>query len=234
MVLNEFAKTFRVLTYDRRGHSQSERPSGQGSVEEDVEDLIALTERLYLSPAHIIGNSFGAGIVLKAAAKRPDIFRSMTIHEPPLFGLLSDNPNARSALQSVNKRMKIVLDLIVAGDLEKATEEFMEKIAMGAGSWEKLPDAAKERFIFNALTWYDEMQDPQSLQFNLTSLSVFKKPALLSDGSASPPFFSPVINKIKTALPQAQRITIEGAGHVPHMSHSEKYIELVTNFCRSD
>jgi pimeloyl-ACP methyl ester carboxylesterase len=230
-VVSEFAKTFRVLTYDRRGHSKSERLPGQGSVQDDVDDLIALITQLNLFPAHIVGNSYGAGIVLKAAAKQPGIFKSMIIHEPPLFGLLTDNPKAQEALQTVNKRMSVVLDLIAAGNLEKATEEFMEKLAMGPGTWEKLPDNAKRRFINNALTWYDEMQDPQSLQINLSNLKGFTKPALLSEGSESPSFFPLVIDKIKNALPLAKQMTIEGAGHVPHMSHSEKYIEIVTEFC---
>jgi len=233
MVTGEFSKTFTVLTYDRRGHSKSECPSGQGSVEDDVADLIAIIEHLNLSPAHIVGNSYGAGIVLKAAAKRRDIFKSMVVHEPPLFGLLTDNPKAQSALRIVHERMKVVLDLIATGDLEKATEEFMEKIAMGPGSWEKLPEGVRTRFINNALTWYDEMQDPQSLQINLGALSIFKKPTLLSDGSASPPFFPRVIEKINNTLPHARRITIEEAGHVPHMSHPDKYVELVTKFCLS-
>jgi pimeloyl-ACP methyl ester carboxylesterase len=64
-VAPELAKTFRVLTYDRRGHSQSERPVGQGYVEEDLTDLIELIHHLNLSPAHIVGNSYGASIVLK-------------------------------------------------------------------------------------------------------------------------------------------------------------------------
>ena len=68
-VVGELSKAFRVLTYDRRGHSQSERPPGQGSVEEDIDDLIELINHLNLSPAHIAGNSYGAGIVLKTAAK---------------------------------------------------------------------------------------------------------------------------------------------------------------------
>jgi len=233
MVAGEFAKTFSVLTYDRRGHSQSERPTGQGRVEEDAADLIAIIESLNLAPAHIVGNSYGAGIVLKAAAKRPGIFRSMVVHEPPLFGLLVDNPNAQAALKVVNERIKIVLDLIADGNLEKATEEFVEKIAMGPGSWEKLPDVTKKIFVHNALTWYDEMQDPQSLQINLDSLSVFKKPALLTDGSASPSFFPLVIEKIKDAIPHSKQLTIQGAGHVPHMSHPEKYVEVITNFCIS-
>src|SRR4029453_3004824 len=166
LVVEDFSKTFRVLTYDRRGHSQSERPEGQGYVKDDIDDLIGLIEYLNLSPAHIIGNSYGAGIVLKKAARRPKLFRSMIIHEPPLFGILKDNPKAQEALQVLNERIKTVLDYFAAGNLEKATEEFMEKIGMGTGAWEKLPEARQKALIYNALTWYDEMQDPQSLQID--------------------------------------------------------------------
>jgi pimeloyl-ACP methyl ester carboxylesterase len=234
MVVGEFSKTFRVLTYDRRGHSQSERLPGQGYVKEDIEDLIALIEHFGLSPAHITGNSFGASIVLKTASKRPDLFKSMIAHEPPLFDLLKDNQSAISALAIVNARIKTVLDLIADGQIEKATEEFVEKIAMGPGSWENLPEAAKKTFIFNALTWYDELQDPQSLQIDLTTLLGFKKPSLLSVGSVSPPFFPLVIDKLMNTIPHAKRITIKGAGHVPHMSHPEKYVEMVKDFCLVD
>ena len=46
LVVPRLAEVFRVLTYDRRGHSQSERPTGQGSVREDVADLAVLLEHL--------------------------------------------------------------------------------------------------------------------------------------------------------------------------------------------
>ncbi len=233
MVAGELAKTFRVLTYDRRGHSQSERPPGQGSVEEDITDLIELINHLNLSPANIVGNSNGASIVLKTAAKRPDLFSSMVIHEPPLLGLLKDNPRAQEILRIVNERIRAVVDLIASGNLEKAAEEFVEKIALGPGEWVKLQIEVQKTFIYNAPTWFDEMQDPNSLQIDLTTISDFKKPALISAGTASPPFFPLVINKLMLALPHAKRVTLEGAGHVPHMSHPEKYIELVSNFCLS-
>ena len=232
MVVSEFAKTFRVLTYDRRGHSQSERSPGQGYVEEDVQDLIGLTEHLDLSPAHIVGNSFGAIIVLRTAAKRSDLFRKMIIHEPPLLGLIKYNLETREAFQMLNDRIKTVMDLIAAGNIEKATEEFMEKLGMGPGNWQKLPEVAQKTFIYNAPTWYDEMHDPNSLEIDFTTLSDFKKPALFSTGSASPPFFPVIIDKLMTAIPHAKRIIIEGAGHVPHISHPEKYIEIVRSFCR--
>jgi pimeloyl-ACP methyl ester carboxylesterase len=233
LVAGELSKTFRVLTYDRRGHSQSERPPGQGTVSEDVKDLIALTEHLGIAPAHIVGNSFGAAVVLKTAAARPDIFKTLIVHEPPLFGILKDNEAAQKALEMVNARVEAVLNLLNKNQMPEATKLFMDTLGMGPGSWEKLPDAQRNTFIYNAPTWYDEMQDPQSLQINLDSLSVFKKPALLSDGSESPPFFPLVIEKIKSAIPHAKRITIDGAGHVPHLSRPEKYVEIVTKFCLS-
>ena len=79
-----------MFTYDRRGHSQSERLQTQGSIEEVVADLGALITAKDLAPAHVAGNSFGAAITLKLAA-RPNLFASATAHEPPLMGMLGDN-----------------------------------------------------------------------------------------------------------------------------------------------
>src|SRR5215216_885841 len=84
-VVPAFAERFRVLAYDRRGHSRSERPPGQDSIEDDVADLAALLEQLGLAPAHLAGFSFGAAIALRLAMTRPDLVRSAAAQEPPLF-----------------------------------------------------------------------------------------------------------------------------------------------------
>src|SRR5262249_47737639 len=75
LVVPRLAESFRVIPYDRRGHSQSERPSAQGSIREDVADLAALIEHLGLGPARVAGNSFGASITLRLAGERPDLLR---------------------------------------------------------------------------------------------------------------------------------------------------------------
>jgi pimeloyl-ACP methyl ester carboxylesterase len=97
---------------------------------------------------------------------------------------------------------------------------------MGAGAWEKLDDEMKRTFIYNAPTWYDEMQAPQSLLIDVTTLSAYKKPVLLSTGSESPPYFPLVIEKLMNAIPQAERIMIRGAGHVPQSSHPKKIYRI--------
>lgn len=230
-VKDKLAKTFRVLTYDRRGHSQSERLQEQGYVEEDISDLILLINHFDLSPVHAVGSSFGAGILLKTAVKRPDLFSNIILNEPPLFGLLDDNPEDRNLLLALNNNMNAVLELMDAGNIEEATKDFIEKIVLGPGAWEKFDEEDKISSIYNAPTWYDEMHDPQSLQIDLNMLQAYKKPLLFTTGSVSPPYFPLVIEKLMKAIPQATRIVIEGAGHVPQSSHPEKFAELIKQYC---
>lgn len=230
-VIGELSKIFRVFTYDRRGHSQSERPEEQGNAQQDVSDLIALVEYLGLSPAHIAGNSFGAAITLKAAARRPDIFQTLVAHEPPLLGVLKDNPQAQSMLQIVNKRIEAVIDLIKKGRNEDAAREFVETIALGPGSWQQLPLQVQQTFTFNAPTYYDEILDHGSLEMDTHALSHYNKPVLLTNGTVSPPFFLMVLEQLIKAIPAAKRFTFDGAGHMPHMSHPDQYIKVVQEFC---
>src|SRR5688500_17861059 len=123
-VVPTLSRSFRVLTYDRRGHSQSARPAGQGRVHEDVADLAALIEHLGLGPAHILGSSFGGVIVLRLAATRPDLFRTLLVHEPPLIGLLDDLA-AGPRLRSEQGQSPSVLDLLEQGQMEAGARLFM-------------------------------------------------------------------------------------------------------------
>jgi pimeloyl-ACP methyl ester carboxylesterase len=232
-VSDQLSKNFRVLTYDRRGHSKSERPRQQGSAAEDVSDLIGLIEYLNFLPAHIVGNSGGAAIVLKTAATRPDIFKTLTVHEPPLFGLLKNIDEAQPMLKVVQERIRSVVDLIATNEYEQAAKLFVETIALGPGAWQGLPDPVKQTFIFNAPTFLDEINDPTNLEFDTSGLLDFDKPALLTNGTESPPFFLMAMNIISKALPNAKRFVFEGAGHVPHMSHPQQYIQTLKQFCTS-
>jgi len=227
-VVPSLSRSFRVLTYDRRGHSRSGRPAGQGSVREDVADLAALLQTLEHSPAHIVGNSFGASIVLRLASEQPELFRSVIVHEPPLFGLLKDEPDMTGAMAAIRERIATVVSLLTAGDMTEGARQFVETIAFGPGAWATLPEELRQTFIFNAPTWLDEMHDPESLEIDLHGLRRLPVPALLTIGGQGAPFFPPVVSKIAAALPQAKVHTYAGAGHVPHLTHAEEYARVVT------
>jgi pimeloyl-ACP methyl ester carboxylesterase len=138
-VVPALSETFRVLTYDRRGHSQSERPAGGDSVHDDVADLAALIDTLGLAPAWVVGNSFGATICLRLALERPDLLHGLLVHEPPLLALLADDPEAAPMLKDVKAKVDAVLERIKSGDPEGAAQQFIETVAIGPGAWAEIP-----------------------------------------------------------------------------------------------
>ncbi|HEX6132251.1 MAG TPA: alpha/beta hydrolase [Actinomycetota bacterium] len=230
LVVPRLAGSFRVFAYDRRGHSRSERPAGPGSVREDVADLAALVEHLGLAPAWVVGNSFGASITLRLAVERPDLLRGLVVHEPPLFGLLADDPALAPMLDEVRRRVESVVRRIASGDHAGAAEEFVENVALGPGSWSQLPPELRRTFVANAPTFLDEANDPEALAFDLDRVRGLSRPALLTLGDQSPPTFAPVVAKLAGALPRGQVRTFRGAGHIPHATHPDAFVEAIIAF----
>ena len=230
MVAPALARSFRVLTYDRRGHSRSARAPGEGTQHEDAMDLAALLEVLDFAPAHIVGNSFGAAITLRLACERADLFRSLTAHEPPLFALLEGNALFQVPLVAMEERVGAVIELLSAGDATGGARLFVETIAFGPGSWERLPESTRQTFVANAWTWLEELQDPHWSGLDLRKLQRFTSPALLTRGDRSPPFFPAVVAQVARGLPQATQHVFAGAGHVPHLEQPEAYVDVVTQF----
>lgn len=232
LVVPRLANSFRVLTYDRRGHSQSERLAGQGSVREDVADLAALIEHLGLAPAWVAGNSFGAAITLRLAGERPDLFRGLVAHEPPLFSLLGDDAALAPMLRGVRERVGAVVERIASGDHAGAAEQFIETVALGPGMWAQMPRQMRQTLIENAPTFLDEAQDPEQLAFDLERIAGFSRPTLLTLGEQSPPSFAPVVARLAKALPRAEVRPLPGAGHIPHATHPDAYVEAIVAFTR--
>jgi pimeloyl-ACP methyl ester carboxylesterase len=234
-VVATLSESFEVVSYDRRGHSQSERPAGQGSIYEDADDLAELIDGLESGPAHVVANSFGSIVALHAAIRRPEVFATLVAHEPPLLGMLAGT-QFEPVLDEVDRRVGRVIELLDAGDDEGGARLFVDTIARRPGAWEEeLTADLREVIVVNAPTFLDEARDPDGQQLDLDRLRRFDRPALLTTGTASPPFLGAVVDAMASALPQFEIETIEGADHAPHETATSQYIEVIRGFAyRSD
>ncbi|MET9382145.1 alpha/beta hydrolase [Streptomyces sp. NPDC002928] len=79
----------------------------------------------------------------------------------------------------------------------------------------------------------DEQTDPSWAALDLDGLSACTVPVMLSRGSVSPTWFSMVLERLAAVLPQAQRQTFEGAGHIPHVTNPQEYTTVLTGFIRA-
>jgi pimeloyl-ACP methyl ester carboxylesterase len=88
--LQTFATSFRVIAYSRR-FSPPNAPARETDVNplsNHVADLRALITQLKATPAHLVGNSYGAYIALALSVDHPELVRSLVLGEPPVLSLL--------------------------------------------------------------------------------------------------------------------------------------------------
>lgn len=219
------ARDFRVVSYDRRGHTGSEDSAEPGSRRDDEDDLAGLIETLGLAPAHVVANSFGSSIALGLAARQPLLFRTLCAHEPPLFSLAADDP----AVATFGAAVSPVLELIGRGEPEAAAREFVE-IVLGPDAWETLPEEERASMAANADSFAGEAFDPAWADIDLDALSRISVPVLLTQGDQSPPLFATVIARLAAAMNSAEVRTLPGAGHIPHATHPAEYVAVISRF----
>lgn len=229
LVVEELARSYQVVTYDRRGHSQSGPSTGQGIIRAHEDDLAALIEQLG-SSAHVVGNSIGASIALRLAGRRPKLFRSICAHEPPAFELLRGDPATEALYDDHVTKLSAVEQRLAGGDMEGGARLFFETVAFGPGAWEQLPEESRRTFVTNAPTFLEEMRDPEQLRIDLHGLARFPYPTLLTNGDGSKPEFPAVVAKLAETIPRGERRTLAGAGHVPHLTHPADYVTLTLEF----
>ena len=102
--------------------------------DEDGDDLAALLETLDLAPAIVVRTPMAATSPLRLATRRPEIFRSLSCHEPPLWSLLGLIRSAQEILQHGARSLDAVGRRIADGDHEGAARQFVEEVAFGPGA----------------------------------------------------------------------------------------------------
>jgi pimeloyl-ACP methyl ester carboxylesterase len=92
-VAEPLAADYTVLTYDRRGFSQSRLAGPQAyehRLETDADDVQRLIEQVGEGPAIVFGASSGGIVALTLLSRHPSVVRTLVPFEPPAMRLLPD------------------------------------------------------------------------------------------------------------------------------------------------
>jgi len=92
------ADRFEIVAPNRRGF-----PPGPDVERVDFEDEAVWLEPFLLPGTHLVGHSYGGVISLFAAARRPELLRSLTVIEPPAFGAARGIPAADEFMARVEE-----------------------------------------------------------------------------------------------------------------------------------
>jgi pimeloyl-ACP methyl ester carboxylesterase len=92
------AERYKLMILTRRGYG--ERPVAmQTDVEGDVGDVLGVLGE----GAHIVGFSYGGIVSLVAAARKPELVRSLTVIEPPALGVVHGNAAADAQVDGLSR-----------------------------------------------------------------------------------------------------------------------------------
>jgi pimeloyl-ACP methyl ester carboxylesterase len=213
--------SLRTLVYDRRGHGDSAVVPGLRSVAWEADELGELLIETDHFPAHIVGVSYGAAVALSLAVRRPELIRSVVVHEPPLVAwpTVENEPEVRTS----RKELDEYANRFRHASADTAAREFSERYLTGTGGFGRLPEETREAFLAGAPAWPEELAALERADLDPGLLGSVDLPVLVSEGSVSPAYLRRVTAAVADALPNVTRRLLDGAGHFPHVSHPALY-----------
>jgi pimeloyl-ACP methyl ester carboxylesterase len=230
LVRGRLAPSLTLLVYDRRGHGESTGPVRTHPVRDDAEDLAHLLEALDLFPVHLIAHSYGGAVALRLAVDRPEMVRSLLLHEPPFFALLEDDPATAPEAVRLYASTRSMQSLARAGQPAAAAREIADTLSAEEGAWNGLQPEVQRNLLRYLDRWTEEMDDAEATRPDRAALAELLVPVLLTTGERSPPFLHRVVGLLADRLRNATLRTLPGVGHVPHRTDPDQFIALVQGF----
>jgi len=218
-VIINFAGDVAMIAYDKRGHGLSSTGKSPYSMDDHVDDLIALLEYLNVHSAILCGVSVGGMIAQGVYAKRPDLVRSL---------ILCDTGHIIGSAEMWNDRIAAIeemgLEELADDILERwFTPEFHEEQpASLMGYHNMLVRQSVAGYVGTCAAIRDADFTNTARQIDVPTLCVVGD----QDGSTTPE----LVEAFANLIPNAEYEVIAGCGHIPSIEQPEKLSDLMKKF----
>lgn len=197
----------RVIAYDRRGCSRSERPEPYATtVAEQADDAAALLEALGAGPAVVIARSYGGAVAVDLALRHPGRVRALALLEGDALGLV---PEAREWTRTLRDR------LVRVRDEEGIDAIYAALVAevLGPDAWATFPGAIRDLLTANGEALLAELSYVDHANPGEEDFAGLDLPALVVAARESPPPQRAMSERMAACLPRAQLARVDG-GHL--------------------
>ncbi len=223
--LEPFSRKYDVIAYSRRlaRPNQNKEEYANSTIQNNSADLIGLIQNLSLSPAHVVGHSYGGFIAAYSAAMHPEYVRTLTLIEPAVSTILLKNRKSPTELLSLLLRspstaisaakfQRNSLDPSLAafngGDFDAALRLNVDGIMNRKNALNSLPDPIRNMMKDNEKTVGELSAEPPA--FGREEASKITAPVLLMHGSDSPKVLHTIVERLAKAIPKSEVTRVQG------------------------
>lgn len=223
---DEFAKNYRVVRYDIRGHGRSPLPTEPYSLVEDVNELLKF---LKIERANVVGLSLGGIIAADFALEYPEKTETLILVSAGLRGFEPTKPD--EAASAIFRRTRTV-------SAEEASRLWLEH-QFFAGL--KNQPARRERMrlmIVGNFQAYAKLDHARLYQLPETQtikrLDKINAPTLVINGDLDQPNLIATGQTLKQKIPHAEYVLIKGTSHHPNLEKPQEFNKILRNFLREN
>jgi pimeloyl-ACP methyl ester carboxylesterase len=218
-VLPHLPASLRAVIPTLRGHGDSERPADGYRIRDFAADVAALMEVLELPPAVIVGHSIGSAVAQRLAVDHPRRTRGLVLVGS--FVSWRDNPLLSAFWDEALAHLADPLDPAFVRDFQASPRvpgDFIDRMVQESL---KVP-ARVWRAAWRAMLEEDDLPD----------LARVTAPTRIFWGDQDALFPRRDQEALAAAIPGAQLIVYEGAGHALHWEQPARFAADLTAFVK--
>jgi esterase len=206
--IEDLARLGRVISYDRRGCTRSERPKPyeHTSLGEQADDAAALLGALDAAPAVVIARSYGGAVAVDLALRYPEKVRALALLEGDALGL---SPAGLEWTKGIADRLR---EVAAQDGVDAVYAELIGEV-LGEGAWDSFPDEVRRVLTDNGPAVLAELRYVDEVMPDAAAFATIEAPTLLIAGSESPPEQREMTEAMAEMLPDARLVRI-GGGHL--------------------
>jgi len=229
-VLPTLSASLDVIAYDRRGHGNSAARARPSPLRADAADAAELLRATDLFPAHVIGHSYGGAVALRLAVDRPELVRSVAVHDPPFLGLLDEAAALGDELRSARDGLALLRERLRSGDRGEETRALAAQVAGASDLGAPLDPQGRVGPLAYSDRWLEEFGDPETTHPDVSELAAICLPILVTSGERSPRLYGAIASRLTEILSFPSTQQLPDAGHLPQWTHPDLYADVLLTF----
>lgn len=211
MILPELSKKYKIYLLDLPGFGKTQAPKTDWHVADYVLFVEEFLEKFNLHKSHFLGHSFGARVLIKLAAQKPELCEKLIL--TGAAGIKPSKTLKQHLLKAIAKTGKLFLSVPL---LKKLKPYFQKKLYQFNGSDDYLQAGNLRQTFLNII---NEDLTP--------FLNLIITPTLLIWGENDQDTPLSDAKKMQKIIPHSQLKIIPGAGHYAFIDQPRQFLALL-------